>query len=89
MFGDILSELSSVLEGSRGMGYSADVNPEGISSFRCLLSSDEPKGIANPVGLVLAGARMFETLGEKKAAARVEKAVVEVLREGKVRSLWP
>ena len=34
----------------------------------------------------MAGALMIDYLGEKSAAAKIEKAVIEVLKEGKIRT---
>jgi isocitrate/isopropylmalate dehydrogenase len=42
--------------------------------------------VADPIATILAGAMMLEELGEQTAADRVENAVIEVLREGKVRT---
>ena len=38
--------------------------------------------IANPCAMILAGAMMLRHLHEHAAAARIEKAVADVLREG-------
>ena len=38
---------------------------------------------ANPVAMILTAALMLRHLGEEEAAQRVERAVAEVLREGK------
>jgi isocitrate dehydrogenase (NAD+) len=42
------------------------------------------KGIANPTAMILAGAMMLEHLGESAAAKKIEQAVRDVIREGKV-----
>ncbi|MBP1658730.1 MAG: putative isocitrate dehydrogenase, NAD-dependent, partial [Bacteroidetes bacterium] len=39
--------------------------------------------IANPAAVILAGVMMLDHLGEQNAAARIEWAVREVIREGK------
>lgn len=44
------------------------------------------KNRANPLATILAGQMMLEHLGEQKAADLVEKAVVDVLKKGKVRT---
>ena len=41
------------------------------------------KGIANPLATMLAGAMMLEFLGEADAAARVDRAVRDVLSDGR------
>jgi isocitrate dehydrogenase (NAD+) len=40
----------------------------------------------NPTATIMAGFMMLDYLGEKKAAAKIEKAVMKVLSEGKVRT---
>jgi isocitrate dehydrogenase (NAD+) len=40
----------------------------------------------NPIATIMAGAMMLDYLGEKTAAAKIEVAVIEVLKEGKVRT---
>ena len=42
------------------------------------------KGIANPIATILSARMMLDWLGERDAAAAVERAVIEVLREGKI-----
>ena len=44
------------------------------------------KGVANPIGTILAGQMLLDHIGEKKAAADLEKAVYTVLTERKVRT---
>jgi len=43
--------------------------------------------VINPLAAICAGGMMLETLGEDKAANRVEKAVVRLLESGKLKSL--
>jgi 3-isopropylmalate dehydrogenase len=40
----------------------------------------------NPIACILAAKMMLDWLGEVEKGARVEKAVAEVVREGKVRT---
>jgi isocitrate dehydrogenase (NAD+) len=40
----------------------------------------------NPTATIMAAQMMLDYLGEKAAAAKIEKAVLAVLREGKVRT---
>jgi len=41
------------------------------------------KNIANPSALILASAMMLHHLGESAAAEKIEKAVTQVIKEGK------
>jgi len=44
------------------------------------------KNVVNPIAAIRAAMLMFNYLGEKKTAAVVEQAIVDVLTEGKVRT---
>ena len=91
LFGDILSDLAAVLTGSIGLAASANLDPS-----RRFPSLFEPvhgsapdiagKGLANPIGAILAGAMMLEHLGATDAAEAVQRAVRAVLAEGRVRT---
>ncbi len=86
MFGDILTDLGAMLQGGMGMAPGGNLNPEGVSMFEPIHGSAPKhagKGIANPMATILAGKMMLEELGEREAAEAVERAVKEVLREGR------
>jgi 3-isopropylmalate dehydrogenase len=85
MFGDILSDLASMLTGSIGMLQSASLGEQ------CAL--DEPihgsapdiagKGLANPLATILSVAMMFRhSLNMPEEADQVEAAVSKVLDQG-------
>ncbi len=89
MFGDIITDLGAMIQGGLGLAPGGNINPEGVSMFEPIHGSAPKhagKNIADPIATILAGQMMLETLGEQRAADAVEKAVVEVLKEGKVRS---
>jgi isocitrate/isopropylmalate dehydrogenase len=44
------------------------------------------KGIVNPLATILSAAMMLDHLGEGDAARRVERAVADVLAEGRART---
>ena len=92
LFGDILTDLSAAITGSLGLAPSANLNPA-----RTFPSMFEPvhgsapdiagRGVANPMAAMLAGSMMLDFLGESAAAAGMERAVLDVLAEG--RALTP
>lgn len=85
MFGDILSDLASELVGGLGQAPSANLNPDSHRGLFEPVHGSAPKhagkGIANPVGAILAGALMLRHLGQDAAALQVEGAVAAALRE--------
>ena len=91
LFGDILTDLSAAVVGSPGLAPSANLNPPRTypSMFEPVHGSAPDiagKGIANPVAAILSAGMMLEFLGEGAAAARVERAVARILREGRART---
>ena len=91
LFGDILSDISAIITGSIGLAPSANLDPH-----RRFPSMFEPvhgsapdiagRGVVNPLAAILSAAMMLDHLGLPEAAARVEKAVRDVLATGKVRT---
>jgi tartrate dehydrogenase/decarboxylase/D-malate dehydrogenase len=91
LFGDILSDLSAIIVGSMGLAASANLDPS-----RRFPSMFEPvhgsapdiagKGIANPLAAILSAGMMLEHLGLDDAARDMERAVAEVLADGKART---
>ncbi|RDI42941.1 tartrate dehydrogenase [Nocardia mexicana] len=91
LFGDILSDLAAAVTGGLGLAPSGNINPAGDapSMFEAVHGSAPDiagQGIANPVAQILAAAMMLEQLGERDAAAAVDRAVCEILAEGDVRT---
>ncbi|WP_458701301.1 3-isopropylmalate dehydrogenase [Sulfurospirillum sp. 1307] len=85
IFGDILSDEASMISGSIGLLPSASVGGE-VGLFEPIHGSAPDiagQGIANPIATILSASMMLRfALGEEKAADRIEKAVVNVLKEG-------
>ncbi|KAI8895747.1 Isopropylmalate dehydrogenase-like domain-containing protein [Globomyces pollinis-pini] len=86
MFGDILSDESSVIPGSLGLLPSASLNGWGANSLGIYepIHGSAPdiagQGIANPIGTILSAAMLLEcSLGMKREARAIEEAVAEVL----------
>jgi isocitrate dehydrogenase (NAD+) len=84
LFGDILSDLAAGLVGGLGLTAGANIGPD-AAIFEAVHGSAPDiadLGIANPTAMIIAGAMMLEHLGEPEAAARIERAVRAVIREG-------
>ncbi len=90
LFGDIISDLVAPLAGSLGMMPGGNISPGGKSMFEPIHGS-APKyagrKVANPIASILAAKMMLEeSFNETEAAMLVERAVEEVIREGRVRT---
>jgi len=89
LFGDILTDLGAMIQGGLGFAPGGNINPKGTSMFEPIHgSAPKYKGLnkVNPIATILAGCLLLEDLGLEKSAIKVEKAVEEVLKEGKVRT---
>ncbi|MBN1902768.1 3-isopropylmalate dehydrogenase [Candidatus Sumerlaeota bacterium] len=89
MFGDIITDLGAMIQGGMGIAAGGNLNPEGVSMFEPIGGS-APKytgqNVINPLAAICAGQMMMDILGETKAAAAIEKAVMKVTSE-KLKSL--
>jgi homoisocitrate dehydrogenase len=84
LFGDILSDLTAGLVGGLGIAASGNIGLE-HAVFEPVHGSAPDiagKGIANPAATIFSAVMMLEHLGEREAAARLERAVDKVLAEG-------
>jgi 3-isopropylmalate dehydrogenase len=78
MFGDIITDLGAITQGGMGIAAGGNINPEGVSMFEPIGGSAPKytgKGIINPLAAICSMQMMLETLGEDKAAVKVEEAV--------------
>ena len=86
MFGDILSDLASMLTGSIGMLPSASMDSHGNGLYEPVHGSAPDiagQGVANPLATILSVAMMLRyTLGAPALAERIESAVARVLDQG-------
>ncbi|MGQ9503545.1 MAG: isocitrate/isopropylmalate dehydrogenase family protein [Thermogutta sp.] len=85
LYGDILSDLAAGLVGGLGVAPGANIGENGAVFEATHGSAPKYKGLnkVNPTALILSAVLMLRYLGEKEAADRLEKAVAEVIREGK------
>ena len=71
MFGDIITDLSGIIQGGMGVAAGGNINPEGVSMFEPMGGS-APKytgtGKINPIAAINAVSMMLDQLGEAKAA---------------------
>ena len=86
MFGDVLSDLASMLSGSIGMLPSASLDENGKGLYEPVHGSAPDiagRGLANPLAMILSAAMLLRySLGLPEQADRVEKAVQSVLEKG-------
>jgi 3-isopropylmalate dehydrogenase len=78
LFGDILTDLGAAIQGGLGLAASGNIHPGKISLFEPVHGSAPPlagKGIANPIGSILASAMMLEYLGFQTLSKEIEAAV--------------
>jgi isocitrate dehydrogenase (NAD+) len=85
LYGDILSDLGAGLVGGLGVAPGANIGTE-VALFEATHgSAPKYKGQnkVNPTALILSGLLMLRYLKETDAAQRLERAVSEVIAEGK------
>jgi len=85
LYGDILSDLCAGLVGGLGVAPGANIGDE-IAVFEPTHGS-APKyagrNKVNPMAMMLSGMMLLRHLGEGEAAGRLERAIAEVIAEGK------
>ncbi len=92
MFGDIVSDGFAGLIGGLGFACSAQFNPDsGVGVFEPTHGSapkyaDYPVSIVNPIAMIESSCMMLDFINENEIAAKIRKAVAEVIEEGKVRT---
>jgi 3-isopropylmalate dehydrogenase len=86
MFGDILSDLASMLTGSIGMLPSASLDSSGKGLYEPIHGAAPDiagRGVANPLATILSTAMMLRySLSTPELANRIEMAVASVLDDG-------
>ena len=85
LYGDIVSDLCAGLIGGLGVAPGANLG-EDIALFEPVHGS-APKytgmNKVNPTAMILSGVMMLRYIGEDKAASKLERAVMDVIKEGK------
>ena len=85
LFGDILSDLASILVGGLGIAPSANRHPGGVAMFEPVHGSAPPlagKDVANPMAAILSMGMLLDHLGAGAAAAMVERATRAAVADG-------
>jgi len=85
MFGDILSDEAAHVAGGIGLAAAANIG-ENYAMFEPVHGSAPKyagKNVVNPIATILSMKMMFEWLKLYEVASLIERAVVEVLKEGK------
>jgi isocitrate dehydrogenase (NAD+) len=88
MFGDILSDEMAGLVGGLGLAPAANIGARAavFEAVHGTAPDIAGHGIANPAAMMLSASMMLEYLGEVGAAERVERAVIETIRDDEVRT---
>jgi len=85
LYGDIISDVCAGLVGGLGVVPGANVGDK-LAVFEAVHGTAPDiagQGIANPLAVLLSGVMMLEHIGQHKVAERINKAIWEVLEEGR------
>jgi isocitrate dehydrogenase (NAD+) len=88
LYGDIVSDLCAGLIGGLGLVPGANIGELG-AVFEAVHGSAPDiagQGIANPTALLQSAILMLRYLNEREPAERVEKAMLKIFQEGRVRT---
>ena len=86
MFGDIITDLSGIIQGGMGVAAGGNINPDpgGVSMFEPMGGS-APKytgtGKINPIATINATAMLLDQVGQEAASERVMSAIMYVTAE--------
>lgn len=91
MFGDIISDGFAGLIGGLGFACSAQFGETGVAVFEPTHGSapkyaDYKVSIVNPIAMFMSACMMLDYIGEKEISASIQKAIADVVAEGKVRT---
>ncbi|HMA75942.1 MAG TPA: isocitrate/isopropylmalate family dehydrogenase [Candidatus Krumholzibacteriaceae bacterium] len=90
MFGDIVSDGFAGLIGGLGFACSANIG-EDVAIFEPTHGSapkyaSYEKSIVNPIAMIRSACMMLDHIGETEKAEKIRGAILEVVREGKIRT---
>ncbi len=85
LYGDIISDLAAGLIGGLGLAPGANIGDEYAVFEPTHGSAPKYKGLnkVNPFAIILSAVMMLRYIGETDAANKIEKAVSEIIEEGK------
>jgi isocitrate dehydrogenase (NAD+) len=85
LYGDIISDLSAGLIGGLGVAPGANIGNQYAVFEPVHGSAPKYAGLnkVNPMAMMFSGVMMLRYLREKQAADRLEKAIAQVIAEGK------
>jgi len=91
LFGDIITDLGSMLQGGMGFAAGGNINPEKTypSMFEPIHGSAPKyagKGVVNPIASIESIRMLLDHLGEERAALDIQKAVMKTIALGEVRT---
>ncbi|MBC7543689.1 MAG: isocitrate/isopropylmalate dehydrogenase family protein [Candidatus Sericytochromatia bacterium] len=85
LYGDIVSDLGAGLVGGLGVAPGANIGDNGAVYEPTHGTAPKYKGLnkVNPTAMMLSGVMMLRDIGETAAADKLERAISEVIKEGK------
>ncbi len=86
LYGDIVSDLVAGLVGGLGVAPGANIGEGGVAVFEAIHGSAPRyagQNKVNPMALMLAGVLMLRHIGERQPGDRLERAIADVVAEGK------
>lgn len=85
LYGDIISDLAAGLIGGLGLAPGANIGDSYAVFEPTHGSAPKYKGLnkVNPFAIILSAVMMLRHLGENAAAYKIEKAISEIIQEGK------
>jgi 3-isopropylmalate dehydrogenase len=97
LFGDIITDLGAMIQGGMGIAASGNIHPPGGDLRPGKHGMFEPihgsapkytgQNVANPLGAIAAAGMMLDFLGEKRAAERIESAIIALLASRRIPSV--